>query len=298
LVITARPKVGKSIVAVNLALALAEGKPFLNLPTRPCAVLYIDLERPLETRNRLKTLGAIGNPNIFVPEERIGADKLDTLRELIRQVKERTNRPVVVVIDTLGDFIKPALRQRKASVNDYDPIAEILQDLRDLALELGCAFVFTHHARKALAEEANEADVLGSTAIAGKFDVLVHLKRANPATLRLIAEGNAILKTQLTFTIRDFQLERVEPPTRTKKVEQAASFLYEKLAGYPEGLSYGEMVKLVLEEKLAERKWAAKRLVDRALKRLMGQVQAERSGRTTIYRLRAHPSAESAPAGG
>jgi replicative DNA helicase len=298
LVITARPKVGKSIVAVNLALALAEGKPFLNLPTSPCAVLYIDLERPLETRNRLKTLGAIGNPNIFVPEERIDADKLDTLRELIRQVQELTNRPVVVVIDTLGDFIKPALRQRKASINDYDPIAEILQDLRDLALELGCAFVFTHHTRKALAEEANEVDVLGSTAIAGKFDVLVHLQRANPATLRLIAEGNAILKTQLTFTIRDFQLERVEPPARTKKEEQAASFLYEKLAGYPEGLSYGEMVKLVLEEKLAEREGAAKRLVDRALKRLMGRVQAERSGRTTIYRLRAHPSAESAPAGG
>jgi len=298
LVITARPKVGKSIVAVNLALALAEGKPFLNLPTSPCAVLYIDLERPLETRNRFKTLDAIGNPNIFVPKERINADKLDTLRELIRQVQERTNRPVVVVIDTLGDFIKPALRQRKASINDYDPIAEILQDLRDLALELGCAFVFTHHARKALAEEANEVDVLGSTAIAGKFDVLVHLQRANPATLRLIAEGNAILKTQLTFTIRDFQLERVEPPARTKKEEQAASFLYEKLAGYPEGLSYGEMVKLVLEEKLAEREGAAKRLVDRALKRLMGQVQAERSGRTTIYRLRAHPSAKSTPTGG
>jgi replicative DNA helicase len=298
LVITARPKVGKSIAAVNLALALAEGKPFLNLPTSPCAVLYIDLERPLETLNRLKTLGAIGNPNIFVPEERIDADKLDTLRELIRQVKERTNRPVVVVIDTLGDFITPSLRQRKASINDYDPIAEILQDLRDLALELGCAFVFTHHARKALAEEANEVDILGSTAIAGKFDVLVHLQRANPATLRLIAEGNAILKNQLTFTIRDFQLERVEPPTRTKKVEKVASFLYEKLAEHPEGLSYGEMVKLVLEEKLAEREWAAKRLVDRALKRLMGQVQAERSGRTTIYRLRAHPSAESAPTGG
>jgi hypothetical protein len=113
----------------------------------------------------------------------------------------------------------------------------------------------------------------------------------------LIAEGNAILKTQLTFTIRDFQLERVEPPARTKKEEQAASFLYKKLAEHPEGLSYGEMVKLVLEEKLAEREGAAKRLVDRALRRLMGQVQAERSGRTTIYRLRAHPSAESAPAG-
>jgi hypothetical protein len=31
------------------------------------------LERPLETHNRLKTLGAIVNPNIFVPEKRIGA---------------------------------------------------------------------------------------------------------------------------------------------------------------------------------------------------------------------------------
>jgi hypothetical protein len=176
LVINARPKVGKSIVSVNLALALAEGKSFLNLPTSPCAVLYIDLERPLETLNRFKTLNAQDNTNIFVPEERMGADMLETLQELIRQAKERTNRDVVVFVDTLGDFIKPALRQRKASINDYDTIAEILQELRNLALELGCAFVFVHHARKALSEEPTEVDVLGSTAIAGKFDVIAHLQ--------------------------------------------------------------------------------------------------------------------------
>jgi len=228
LVINARPKVGKSIVSVNLALALAEGKSFLNLPTSPCAVLYIDLERPLETLNRFKTLNAQDNPNIFVPEERMGADMLETLQELIRQAKERTNRDVVVFVDTLGDFIKPALRQRKASINDYDTIAEILQELRNLALELGCAFVFVHHARKALSEEPTEVDVLGSTAIAGKFDVIAHLqhdKTESAGVLALTAEGNAIAKTILHFAIsNDLRLEICEAPAKTKEERRLGSF--------------------------------------------------------------------------
>lgn len=291
LVINARPKVGKSIVSVNLALALAEGKSFLNLPTSPCAVLYIDLERPLETLNRFKALNAQDNPNIFVPSERIGADMLETLQELIRQAKERTNREVVVFVDTLGDFIKPALRQRRASINDYDAIAEILQELRDLALKLGCAFVFVHHARKALSEEPTEVDVLGSTAIAGKFDVLAHLQhnKAESDTLSLTAEGNAIAKTTLYFALNGYRLEICEAPAETKE-EKAARLILSELALRPKGLTYSDMVRLVLEVGVTETKAAAQRLVTRALDYLEGRVTSELVGRYKVYRLLDQPS--------
>jgi RecA-family ATPase len=270
LVINARPKVGKSIVSVNLALALAEGKSFLNLPTSPCAVLYIDLERPLETLNRFKVLNAQDNPNIFVPSERIGADMLETLQELIRQAKERTNRDVVVFVDTLGDFIKPALRQRRASINDYDAIAEILQELRDLALKLGCAFVFVHHTRKALSEEPTEVDVLGSTAIAGKFDVIAHLQpdKTESDTLSLIAEGNAIAKTILHFAIsNDYRLEICEAPAKTKE-EEAARFILEELKRHPEGLPRCEIERRIVERGMETTQRGAESLVGRALKEL------------------------------
>jgi hypothetical protein len=287
LVINARPKVGKSIVSVNLALALAEGKPFLNLPTSPCAVLYIDLERPLETLNRFKALNAQDNPNIFVPEERIGADMLDALRELIRQAKERTNRPVVVFVDTLGDFIKPALRQRRASINDYDTIAEILQELRDLALELSCAFVFVHHARKALSEEPTEVDVLGSTAIAGKFDVIAHLQpdKTEVGVLALTAEGNAIAKTTLHFALKDLRLEICEAPAKTKE-ERVARRILNELRRHPNGLTYGELVKWLQDIGEAETRDSAEKLVERAAERLGEHIIVTKVGRNTLYRLR------------
>jgi hypothetical protein len=292
LVINARPKVGKSIIAVNLATALAEGTPFLNLPTSPCAVLYIDLERPLETLNRFKALNVANNPNIFVPSERIGADMLETLRELIRQAKERTNRPVVLFADTLGDFIKPALRQRKASINDYDAITEILQELRNLALELGCAFVFVHHARKALSEEPTEVDVLGSTAIAGKFDVIAHLQpdRTDGSVLALTAEGNAIAKTTLHFVLNDgFRITPCEPPAKTKE-EEVARLVLSELERHPDGLTYGALAKLIQDIGMANTRKSAEKLIDRASDYLKGHVVVTKVGRNTIYRLREHPA--------
>jgi hypothetical protein len=291
LVINARPKVGKSIVSVNLALALAEGKPFLNLPTSPCAVLYIDLERPLETLNRFKTLNAQDNPNIFVPSERIGADMLETLQELIRQAKERTNRDVVVFVDTLGDFIKPALRQRRASINDYDTITEILQELRNLALELSCAFVFVHHARKALSEEPTEVDVLGSTAIAGKFDVIAHLQpdKTEVGVLALTAEGNAIAKTTLHFALKDLGLEICEAPAKTK-VERVAQHILNELRRHPNGLTYGELAKWIQDIGEESTYASAKKLVDRAVGHLEGLIVKTRVGQSVLYRLREEPA--------
>jgi hypothetical protein len=283
LVINARPKVGKSIVSVNLATALAEGTKFLTLPTSPCAVLYIDLERPLETLNRFKALNAVSNPNIFVPAERIGADMLDALREFVKQAHDLTNRPVVVFIDTLGDFLKPALRQRKASINDYDAIAEILQALRDLALELGCAFVFVHHTRKAQSEEPNEVDVLGSTAIAGKFDVIAHLQpdRTDTSVLALTVEGNAIAKATLHFAISDrFRVTPCEPPAKTKE-EQAAREIRRLLERHPDGLQRGELIRYLLDIGLAETEDGAMRLFHRAIKLL--PIEAKRSGQRTVY---------------
>jgi hypothetical protein len=210
---------------------------------------------------------------------------LDTLREFIRQAKERTNRPVVVFVDTLGDFIKPALKQRRASINDYDTIAEILQELRNLALELGCAFVFVHHARKALSEEPTEVDVLGSTAIAGKFDVIAHLQpdRTDGSVLALTAEGNAIAKTTLHFTISDnYRLEVCEPPAKTKE-EQAAREIRRLLRQHPEGLFRDEIVGRLYAIGLANTMESAQKLFSRAVQML--RLQVRREGRRIRYLL-------------
>ncbi|MFA0758842.1 MAG: hypothetical protein NOOUEUKL_001508 [Candidatus Fervidibacter sp.] len=232
------------------------------------------------------------NPNIFVPAERVGADLLDTLRDLIRQAQNRTNRPVVVFVDTLGDFIKPALRQRKATINDYDAIAEILQSLRDLALETGCAFVFVHHLRKAQSDEPSEVDVLGSTAITGKFDVIAHLHpdRTDAGVLSLVAEGNAIAKTVLHFEIRDnLNLALCDAPPKTKE-EHAAKVIFDYLERYKIATRQ-DLIRHLIEVGLAKPPTegkppkAAETLLHRAMFYLQGKVIQTTVGRSVVYKL-------------
>jgi len=285
-ILNARPKTGKSIVAVNLATSLAANEVFLGLKTNSCAVIYIDLERPLETARRFEVLGAIENPNIFVPSERLGADRLDILRKLIQIAKERTGRPVVVVVDTLADFIVPALRQKKASINDYDPIAEILQSIRNLAHETGCAFVFVHHTRKSQSEDPTEVDVLGSTAISGKFDVIAHLlpNKTEPSVLALSVEGNAIAKSVWHFSISDdFRLVLCDAPARSKE-EKAAKEIQTYLQTHRR-TSRKDLEQYLLEIGLADTHASAHKLLDRAMVLLRGEVVAVRDGRTVVYTL-------------
>jgi len=285
-ILNARPKTGKSIVAVNLATSLTNNEDFLGLKTNLCAVIYIDLERPLETARRFEVLGAIENPNIFVPGERLGADRLDVLHKLIRQAKERTGLPVVVVVDTLADFIVPALRRRKTNINDYDTIAEILQSIRNLAHEAGCAFVFVHHTRKSQSEDPSEVDVLGSTAIAGKFDVIAHLlpNKSEPSVLSLCAEGNAIAKSVWHFSISDgFRLVLCDAPARSKE-EKAAKEIQNYLRTHKR-VSRKDLENYLLEIGLADTPSSAHKLLDRAMTMLRGEVVAEKQGRTVVYTL-------------
>ncbi len=286
-VLHARPKTGKSLVTANLMVALIEGSNFLGFATEPCAVLLIDLERPLETAHRLEKLGFIESPYILMPSDRLGADSLSRLTECICLTANQTQRPVVVVIDTLTDFLKPALRQRKATLNAYDDVAEVLQQVREVALQTGAAFWFVHHERKARADEPSEMDILGSTAIAGKFDVLANLRinhSEDGSVLTITFEGNAILKTTLHFTIsNDLRLEPTEPPA-LKKEDKAAREIQRLLRQYPEGKCFGELVNYLLEIGLVESKDAAKRLTARAIKLVPGLVSVS-EGRNTRYRL-------------
>jgi phage FluMu protein Com len=120
---------------------------------------------------------------------------------------------------------------------------------------------------------------------------VVHLApdKTDAGTLWLIAEGNAIPKTTMTFTIReDFRLERTETPARTKE-EKAARLILGELAMRPEGMAYGDMVALVREVGLTETEGAAKRLVDRVLSQLAGRMTCKQDRRRRIYRLKDQP---------
>jgi hypothetical protein len=287
-VVNARPKVGKSIFLASLAASLVQGAPFLGKPTKECVVVYADFERVTETHHRLQILGIADHPNLLTSETPIGADALTELEHALRQLVFETQKPIVLVLDTLADFLRPELRRRKANLNDYSVLSDVLQSLREMLQRVDITIIAAHHQRKGVGEEISEVDILGSTALSAKLDVVLHLvpDKTDVGTLWLIAEGNAIPKTTITFTIReDFRLERTETPARTKE-EKAARLILGELTMRPEGMAYSDMVALVREVGLTETEGAAKRLVDRVLNQLAGRITCKQDGRRRIYRLK------------
>lgn len=143
-----RPKVGKSWLALQLAVALASGQRLAQyLETKKaCRVLYVSLEdRPRQIRSRLRRL---------TPEEPFLARldfvfELDALMgggavQLDQQLKEH---PVdVVIVDSLLAAVKQAKREHVDVMQaDYNIVAI----LREIAEKHSLALVLVAHTRKA-----------------------------------------------------------------------------------------------------------------------------------------------------
>lgn len=100
--LTAKPKVGKSTFARNLALAVAKGEPFLDCETTQGPVIYFALEeKRSEVARHFRDLGATGDEPIFIYAATAPQDAIAQLHPLIKDIK-----PVLGVIDPLFKFVR------------------------------------------------------------------------------------------------------------------------------------------------------------------------------------------------
>lgn len=290
--INGRPKVGKSIFTANLAKSLLEGTPFLGRLTKQSIVIYLDFERRQETNYRLTQLGVDGNERLFSSLNYIGADALEELELAIQDLRlQYPKTPVVLIIDSYHDFIRPLLRQRKASINDYTVISETMQEQREFAERTGVTIILTHHQRKATNEEISEIDILGSTAVAGKLDLIIHLirDRTNSDVIRLVAEGNVVAKKQsLCFTINeDFSICLADEPTKTQEEQARRIILLELLQAGDDGVNgvkRKDLIDAVKEKLQKETNAGAENVTERALRELSSRGLVETLVRG-VYRL-------------
>src|SRR5437899_966195 len=104
----AKPKVGKSTIGRNLALAVARGEPFLGWGVKRGRVLYLALEeRSEDVAADFRAMGADGSEDIQIAEFGSVLNVVNIIREL---------KPVLVVVDPLF---------RLVSVRDEKAYAEI-----------------------------------------------------------------------------------------------------------------------------------------------------------------------------
>jgi len=194
-----RPKVGKSWLCLDLAIAVASGGMALGkIRVEPHEVLYLALEDNLRRlQARLKILLLADPPPIGLhfmlewPRLDPASGGLAQLSAWVRQ------NPAcgLVLIDTLAR-VKP---QSDRAGQAYDLDTAALSGLQSLAGQNGITIVCVHHTRKALSDDPLDA-VSGTLALTGVADSTLILKRAaTRASAELFIVGRDVDQQELAL---------------------------------------------------------------------------------------------------
>lgn len=183
-VLAGKSKLGKSWLALNLALTIASGGVALgNVPVQRGAVLYLALEdrfRRIQDRSRKVMNGLLLDApdllSVAVDWPRLDTGGLDRLCRWIEgQGRTDGNSNVrLVIIDVWAKF-RPVATNSRASAYDIDYAH--MAALKHVLDHFGTSGLILHHTRKAAAEDAID-EVSGTAGIAGCADGILVLTRA------------------------------------------------------------------------------------------------------------------------
>lgn len=192
-----KPKLGKSWLALQLALSLTEARPFLNEQVTAGDVLYLALEdSPARLLKRTKLLEPEAAPHTLAFRTEVPnayEDRVTVLREWLHAHPNAS----CVIIDVWGRFA-PALNGK----DDYGQVTRIMQPLQTLAHDHGVSILLIHHAKKGDAEGGDPFDmVLGSTALTSNADASMILTRARgQGEALLYLTGRDVEERELSLT--------------------------------------------------------------------------------------------------
>lgn len=152
---------GKTLLVNSIIKAVAGGQDWNGYPTKHGKVLYIQTDEPeVNTAHNLKDAGfeSIPNENLTI-YFKWQFSQMAKLKETIEK-----EQPKLVVIDSLTSC------NRSSTVEEKNvEYARSLYELRDIAMETGCAIIVLHHENK-------NGQVRGTTAIKANVSEVWHLK--------------------------------------------------------------------------------------------------------------------------
>lgn len=178
------PKLGKSWMALDLALGVAAGGKVLSsigvASGRVCYLAFEDSQRRLQQRSR-HLLGREPIPEPFDYLTRLDepARLLDTLKAWLAVHRDEAR---LIIVDTLGKIMPPAPQGTTQYLHEYT----VGSALARLAADHQVAIVVVHHQRKMRSADFLE-NVSGTNGLTGTADTIALLERAR-------GEGEAALK--------------------------------------------------------------------------------------------------------
>lgn len=186
--LVARPKVGKSLFALQLANSIATGKPFLGFKTSPSPILYISTEmNSTQLIDRIDKMELDFNDNNFLLIEQNPNERKLNLMDLQLQFQTFStdyNGKFVII-----DMFSGIDLNNGYDLNNYQDMGQVvIPKFRELCKKYNFTILIIHHLNK-----SNTS--LGSTAIDGSVDGKITLKQDN----------NIKNKILLNYESRDYE---------------------------------------------------------------------------------------------
>jgi hypothetical protein len=191
-----KPKLGKSWLAYDCALALASGRAmFGKIPIRAGDVLYLALEdSERRLRSRLLKKGVTAPERLTLATQWPGLD--DGCIAELDAWADSVELPTLVIIDVLK-MVRAATRHNEGV---YDADYRALSGLAQWGRGRGIAVLIVHHTRKMNADDPLE-EISGTNGLTGAADTIWVLKRD-------IGTGNC------TLYVRGRDVEEAEKAVR------------------------------------------------------------------------------------
>lgn len=186
--LVARPKVGKSLLALQLANSIATGTNFLDFKTIQAPVLYISTEmNSMQIMDRINKMNFEFNDNNFFLKEQEPNERKLNFMDLQIDFQEfacNYNGKFVIV-----DMLCGIDMNNGYDINNYQDIGQyLIPQFRELCNKYDFTILLIHHLNK------NNTS-LGSTAIDGSIDGKLTLKEDNHIRNKII----------LSYESRDYE---------------------------------------------------------------------------------------------
>lgn len=215
-----KPKIGKSWMALNFAMAIAMGGDALGrIPCKQGTVLYCALEdnqRRLQ-RRMLQLYGKKGSwPESFhfaTSLPRLDEEGLEWLEDWIV-----SNEPALVIIDTLA-----TVRPRNGPEHSYDADYAALTPLQKLAGQLNVSIVVIHHLRKMKADDPLDT-ISGTTGLTGAVDSVLVLRRDSQGAT-LYGRGREIEEIDVAVQFKDGSWSLLGETAKVRRSEEREAIL-------------------------------------------------------------------------
>lgn len=179
--LVAKPKVGKSFLALQLANSLTNNKEFLGFKVNPTPVLYISTKLSgLQLKERMEITGYEFSLNSFFFLERDEEHKLCLRDDLLLDIKEfvtKYNGKLVII-----DIMYGIDYGYDLDINNYnDVIKNMFDKYRELFKKYNLTFLLVHHLNK-------KGKTLGSIGIDGNMNGILTLinNKDNTYTLKIV----------------------------------------------------------------------------------------------------------------